>query len=135
MIDSAQANVEDEGLSKCIRTILDLVNDDVRFILVKYYGMLVDMLKKPTTRWVSGQINFDQMLEMGSMNFGELRLMSKGVDRSVALQLGIPPNVDDVEEFLETVEGRSQNSSLDTCESQGSSAIIRIPRTNSGTFS
>jgi len=39
-----QANVEDEGLSKCIRTILDLVNDDVRFILVKYYGMLVDML-------------------------------------------------------------------------------------------
>jgi hypothetical protein len=46
MIDSRQANVEDEGLSKCIRTILDLVNDDVRFILVKYYGMLVDILEE-----------------------------------------------------------------------------------------
>jgi len=54
-------------------------------------------------KWAS---NFDQMLEMGSMNFGELRLMSKGVDRSVALQLGIPPNVDDVEEFLENRRGK-----------------------------
>jgi len=63
------------------------------------------------------------MLEMGSMNFGELRLMSKGVDRSVALQLGIPPNVDDVEEFLENVEGRSQNSSLDTQSRRGSSRL------------
>lgn len=119
MIDSRQANVEDEGLSKCIRTILDLVNDDVRFILVKYYGMLVDMLEETDYEMGKWASNFDQMLEMGSMNFGELRLMSKGVDRSVALQLGIPPNVDDVEEFLENRRGKIPKFFARHLESQG----------------
>jgi hypothetical protein len=119
MIDSRQANVEDEGLSKCIRTILDLVNDDVRFILVKYYGMLVDMLEESDYEMGKWASNFDQMLEMGSMNFGELRLMSKGVDRSVALQLGIPPNVDDVEVFLENRRGKIPEFFTRHLESQG----------------
>jgi replicative superfamily II helicase len=119
MIDSRQANVEDEGLSKCIRTILDLVNDDVRFILVKYYGMLVDMLEETDYEMGKWANNFDQMLEMGSMNFGELRLMSKGVDRSVALQLGIPPNVDDVEEFLANRRGKIPKFFARHLESQG----------------
>jgi hypothetical protein len=59
------------------------------------------------------------MLEMGSMNFGELRLMSKGVDRSVALQLGIPPNVDDVEVFLENRRGKIPEFFTRHLESQG----------------
>jgi helicase len=67
-------------------------------------------------KWAS---NFDQMLEMGSMNFGELRLMSKGVDRSVALQLGIPPNVDDVEEFLANRRGKIPKFFARHLESQG----------------
>jgi len=71
-------------------------------------------------KWAS---NFDQMLEMGSMNFGELRLMSKGVDRSVALQLGIPPNVDDVEEFLENRRGKIPKFFARHPESQGSSRL------------
>jgi len=119
MIDSRQANVEDESLSKCIRAILDLVNDDVRFILVKYYGMLVDMLEETNYEMGMWASNFDQMLEMGSMNFGELRLMSRGVDRSVALQLGIPPNVDDVEEFLENRRGKIPQFFARHLESQG----------------
>jgi helicase len=119
MIDSRQASVEDEGLSKCIRTILDLVNDDVRFVLVKYYGMLVDMLEESDYEMGKWASNFDQMLEMGSMNFGELRLMSKGVDRSVALQLGIPPVVDDVEDFLENRRGKIPEFFTRHLQSQG----------------
>ncbi|AFO59526.1 DEAD/DEAH box helicase [Natrinema sp. J7-2] len=119
MIDSRQANVEDEGLSKCIRTILDLVNDDVRFILVKYYGMLVDILEESDYEMGKWASNFDQMLEMGSMNFGELRLMSKGVDRSVALQLGIPPGVDNVEDFLENRRGKIPEFFTRHLQSQG----------------
>jgi len=119
MIDSRQANVEDEGLSKCIRTILDLVNDDVRFVLVKYYGMLVDILEESDYEMGKWASNFDQMLEMGSMNFGELRLMSKGVDRSVALQLGIPPGVDDVEDFLKNRRGKIPEFFTRHLQSQG----------------
>jgi replicative superfamily II helicase len=119
MIDSRQANVEDEELSKCIRTVLDLVNDDVRFILVKYYGMLVDILEESDYEMGKWASNFDQMLEMGSMNFGELRLMSKGVDRSVVLQLGIPPNVGDVEVFLENRRGKIPEFFTRHLKSQG----------------
>lgn len=119
MIDSRQASVEDEGLSKCIRTILDLVNDDVRFVLVKYYGMLVDILEESDYEMGKWASNFDQMLEIGSMNFGELRLMSKGVDRSVALQLGIPPGVDDVEDFLENRRGKIPEFFTRHLQSQG----------------
>jgi len=45
--------------------------------------------------------------------------MSKGVDRSVALQLGIPPNVDDVEEFLENRRGKIPKFFARHPESQG----------------
>ena len=119
MIDSRQTSIEGEGLSKCIRTILDLVNDDVRFVLVKYYGMLVDILEESDYEMGKWASNFDQMLEMGSMNFGELRLMSKGVDRSVALQLGIPPGVDDVEDFLENRRGKIPEFFARHLQSQG----------------
>jgi hypothetical protein len=81
--------------------------------------MLADMLEESdydVGRWAE---TFDQMLEMGSMNFGELRLMSQGVDRSVALELGIPPNVDDVHEYLENRKGRIPDFYVRHLETQG----------------
>jgi superfamily II DNA or RNA helicase len=121
MIESRRDSdsVPDEKIGKAIRNVLDLVNDDVRFVLVKYYGMLADMLEESdydVGRWAE---TFDQMLEMGSMNFGELRLMSQGVDRSVALELGIPPNVDDVHEYLENRKGRIPDFYVRHLETQG----------------
>lgn len=121
MIESRRDSdsVPDETIGKAIRNVLDLVNDDVRFVLVKYYGMLADMLEE--TNYDIGKLmsNFDQMLEMGSMNFAELRLMSQGVDRSVALELGIPPHVDDVHAYLQNRKGRIPDFYVRHLKSQG----------------
>ncbi|QLC34351.1 DEAD/DEAH box helicase [Halarchaeum sp. CBA1220] len=112
-------NVPDEDIGKSIRNILDLVNDDVRFVLVKYYGMLTDILEESDYELNKWTKNFDRMLEMGSMNFAELQLMSQGVDRSVALELRIPSNVDDVNEYLQSRRGRIPDFFVRHLESQG----------------
>jgi superfamily II DNA/RNA helicase len=121
MIESRRNSdsVPDETIGKAIRSVLDLVNDDVRFVLVKYYGMLADMLEETNYEVGRWTVNFDQMLEMGSMNFGELRLMSQGVDRSVALELGIPSHVDDVHDYLQKRKGRIPDFYVRHLEAQG----------------
>ncbi|ELZ77484.1 DEAD/DEAH box helicase domain-containing protein [Haloferax volcanii DSM 14919] len=50
-------------------------------------------------------LRFDQMLEMGSMRYNRIKLMSMGVDRSVAVNLYIPDEVEDVVNYLQ--ENRS----------------------------
>jgi hypothetical protein len=102
MIVSRRNSVDDETLSAAIRNVLELVNTDVRFVLVKYYGLLtniLDYIDDDVPKWM---LDFDQMLEMGSLNYNELELISQGVDRSVAIELDIPREVNDVEKYLST---------------------------------
>jgi hypothetical protein len=53
------------------------------------------------------------------MDFAELRLMSQGVDRSVALELGIPPHVDDVHDYLQSHRGRIPDFYVRHLQKQG----------------
>lgn len=58
---------------------------------------MLEEIDEDVPNWI---LQFDKMLEMGSMNVSELKLMSEGVDRSVAVDLGIPIRVDDPIEYL-----------------------------------
>ena len=102
MIDSRQesTSVKDEDVNKSIRKVMEIVNDDLRFALVKYYRILTDVLEEidtPVNEWM---LQFDQMLELGSVDSNELELMFQGVDRSVIIDIHIPSQVDDVESYL-----------------------------------
>lgn len=77
MIESRRDSdsVPDEKIGTSIRNVLDLVNDDVRFVLVKYYGMVADMIEETDYEVVRWAANFDQMLEMGSMNWSRRKVV------------------------------------------------------------
>jgi replicative superfamily II helicase len=102
MIQSRQdhEDINDDSIDQSIRKVMNLVDNDIRFVLVKYYGLLTTILEEidhDTPRWM---LEFDQMLERGSIEFNRLELMSKGVDRSVAVSLYIPDNVDNPIEYV-----------------------------------
>jgi hypothetical protein len=91
---------EEETIDKSIREVMKIVDKDISFVLVKYFGVLTTILEGTEQDVPSWILQFDKMLEMGSMNIAELKLMSKGVDRSVAVDLGIPHDVDDPIQYL-----------------------------------
>lgn len=103
MIEARQTHdrIDDNDVNDSIRSVLQIVNDDIRFVLVKYYRILTDILEETETTDSEWMLTFDQMLEMGSLDFNELDLMSMGVDRSVVIDLDIPSQIDDVVEYLE----------------------------------
>lgn len=120
MVDARQKNekVPDEKTNVAIRKVLETVNDDVQFVFVKYYRILTDILEDEEVTDSEWMLTFDQMLEMGSLDFNELELMSMSVDRAVVLDLPIPPNVDDVVEYLEENRYRISDFYLDHLEEQ-----------------
>lgn len=91
---------DDEDIDKSIREVMKIVDNDICFLLVKYFGILTTILEEVYDETPEWMLHFDRMLEMGSMNFAELKLMSQGVDRSVAVDLNIPPQVTDPVEYL-----------------------------------
>jgi len=97
--------LDDESVQSSIRETLKTVNTDIRFVLAKYYGILTSLLEHVDEEVPDWMIRFDQMLEMGSMRYHQIRLMSHGVDRSVAISLPIPEDVDDVVEYLQNNQG------------------------------
>jgi len=107
MIESRQDHegVEDSSIDQSIREIMNLINNDIRFVFVKYYGILTTILEEVDHDISEWMLKFDQMLEMGSMDFNRLQLMSRGVDRSVAVQLLMPPDVDDPIEWVNKRKG------------------------------
>jgi hypothetical protein len=92
--------IDDEEINTSIRKALQTVRTDIRFILVKYYGILTTLLEHVDKEIPDWMLRFDQMLEMGSMRYNRIKLMSMGVDRSVAISLRIPEEVDDVVKYL-----------------------------------
>ncbi|MFP9060943.1 DEAD/DEAH box helicase [Natrialbaceae archaeon A-chndr2] len=93
--------VDDGDINTSIRKALQTVRTDIRFVLVKYYGILTTLLEHIDTDVPDWMLRFDQMLEMGSMRYNQIKLMSMGVDRSVAVSLRIPDDVDDVTTYLQ----------------------------------
>jgi hypothetical protein len=108
MIEKRQEidSIDDNSINDSIRAVLNLVDNDIGFVFVKYYGILttiLDCIDYDVPDWM---MQFDKMLEMGSMDFRELRLMSHGVDRSVAVDLYIPDGVDDAAEYFRSNPGQ-----------------------------
>ncbi|CQH63563.1 probable DEAD/DEAH box helicase (plasmid) [Halobacterium hubeiense] len=121
MIESRRdaENVNDGSLDKSIRNVLELVNTDIRFVLVKYYGILTTILEYLDYETPEWMLNFDQMLEMGSMEFNRIHLMSRGVDRSIAVALYLPQSVDDPVAYLNENSGRIVPFHRSHLENQG----------------
>lgn len=91
---------DNEPIDKSIREVMKMVDNDISFLLVKYFGMLTEILSETSAEPPEWMLHLDRMLEMGSVHFAELKLMSMGVDRSVAVDLNIPENVENPVEFL-----------------------------------
>ncbi|AEM58048.1 hypothetical protein HISP_12525 [Haloarcula hispanica N601] len=92
--------VDDKGVNDSISNLFELVDNDIQFVLVKYFSILVKVLEsldRDDTQWMQ---KFDQMLDLGTMDTNEITLITKGVDRSVAVDVYIPSNVDDVTQYL-----------------------------------
>ncbi|EMA19192.1 DEAD/DEAH box helicase domain-containing protein [Haloarcula argentinensis DSM 12282] len=92
--------VDDKGVNDSISNLFELVDNDIQFVLVKYFSILVKILEsldRDDTQWME---KFDQMLDLGTMDTNEIALITKGVDRSVAVDIYIPSNVDDVTQYL-----------------------------------
>ncbi|MFC6954766.1 DEAD/DEAH box helicase [Halorubellus litoreus] len=92
--------VPDEDINKSIREVMKMVDKDICFVLVKYFGVLTTILEEVEYEFPDWMVQLDKMLEMGSKNFAELRLMSEGVDRSVAVDLVFPQGTTDPIQYL-----------------------------------
>jgi hypothetical protein len=121
MIESRQNhdNVDDSSIDQSIREVLNLVDNDIRFVLVKYYGILTSILDEIDYEVSDWMLKFDQMLERGSMEFVRLQLMSRGVDRSIAVSLYIPEGVEDPIEFIKNSKNRLPPFQRRHLENQG----------------
>lgn len=110
---------DEDDVDLSIRRVLQIVQENVRFSLVKHYRILTDILEEtdsPATEWMLG---FDQMLEMGSIDFRKLELMSNGADRTVVMELYIPDDVDDIISYLEQNQHRLRQFHQNHLEEQG----------------
>jgi len=121
MINERQTNenIDDGDVDTSIRKVMELINEDVRFVLVKYFRILTDILEETDAPAGDWMLQFDQMLEMGSIDFNELELMAEGVDRTVVIDLRIPPDVDDVFAYLQEKQDRIAPFYRDHLEDQG----------------
>jgi hypothetical protein len=121
MINKRQKNenIDDGDVDTSIRKVMELINEDVRFVLVKYFRILTDILEETDAPAGDWMLQFDQMLEMGSIDFNELELMAEGVDRTVVIDIRIPPDVDDVFAYLQENQDRIAPFYRDHLEDQG----------------
>lgn len=118
MIDARQTSegVNDENVNQSIMRVMEIINDDVRFVLVKHYRILIDILEEIETPVNDWMLQFDQMLELGSIASNELELMFMGVDRSVVIDLPIRPGVDNVVSYLRANRHLIQDFYIDHLE-------------------
>lgn len=107
MIESRQERGYDKDIDDSVDEVMKLINSDISFVLVRYYKILCDCLSHVEEEVEEWMLHFDQMLEMGSIDIDELELMSRGIDRSVAIDLSkeIPEDSD----TFEWLENNSDN--------------------------
>ena len=123
MIESrrdAESVDDDEDIDTSIREVMSIVDNDICFLLVKYFGILISVLERVhEDKMPDWMRHLDQMLEMGSMKIAELELMRQGVDRSVAVDLSIPTTVTDPVKFLKENPHRIPQFHRSHLEKQG----------------
>jgi hypothetical protein len=112
---------ESEGTSTSIRNVIKTVNDDTRFVLVKYFKLLAESIEvlcddghirdnDINTRF----LDLDTMLERGANDYTAINLMNAGLSRSVAIRIKgeIPHGTDDILGYIR----RNQNELLNERE-------------------
>jgi len=92
-----RVSVFDEGTNTAIKNLMKIINTDIRYILVKYYKILCDILKSLDDYDNQFMLKFDKRLERGSYKSEMLQLINMGIDRSIALDLDVPKNKDEDE--------------------------------------
>lgn len=111
---------DDEELDTSIREVMSIVDSDICFLMVKYFGILTSVLERVHGDKIPDWMHhLDRMLEMGSMKIAELELMAQGVDRSVAVDLPIPTGTTDPVKFLKNNPQRIPNFHRSHLEKQG----------------
>ena len=98
LIDLRQDALGKKNIDSVIKELMRIINDDVRYMLVKYYQILCDIFDSIDSYDNKFMLNFDKRLERGSYESERLRLMDMGIDRSIALDLKTP-DVDDDDEY------------------------------------
>ena len=98
LIDLRQDALGKKSIDSVIKELMRIINDDVRYMLVKYYQILCDILDTIEGYDNQFMLNFDKRLERGSYESERLQLMDMGIDRSIALDLETP-DVDDDEDY------------------------------------
>lgn len=95
MIRKRQAALDEEtNIDTTIKNLMEIVNRDVRFILVRYFKILCDILKTIDDYENQFMLNFDKRLERGAYHPNLLKLIDAGVDRSIAIGMeGFEGNV------------------------------------------
>ncbi len=88
---------DEEKVDLVIRRVTKSINQNVRFLMVKYFKLWSDILKYYLDNEAEKHkyiLNLHNMLEMGTDNPKALELISKGITRTVALTLAkhIPNN-------------------------------------------
>jgi len=88
IIDIRLKRNEELDTDKVIRDVISSINDHVRFLLVKYFKLLSDILKdfmdEEELEEYGYVLKIPQMLEMGGCRPWALELMNEGINRSVA---------------------------------------------------
>ena len=102
---------ESERKSTSIRKSIKTINDDTRFVLVKYFKIVVDIIEylieegDLTEDSVPNHLlDIDTLLERGSVNYSEINAMNAGLSRDMARQIDIPDDQEGLE-FLEANPG------------------------------
>lgn len=102
---------ESEQRSTSIRKSIKTINDDTRFVLVKYFKILVNILEYLIEEGELSEdevprhlLDIDTILERGSANYSEINAMNAGLSRDMARELDIPDD-EDIMEYLEANPG------------------------------
>lgn len=95
---------EREQGTTSIRKAIKTINDDTRFVLVKYFKILVDILEHLIEDGEVDEddvpqhlLDIDTILERGSCDYTEINAMNAGLSRDMASSLDIPEEEDPIE--------------------------------------
>jgi hypothetical protein len=95
-----KANKEDnQGIDAIIRDVIDIINNVVRFELMKYFNLLEDILRlilvkrldpndpkyEETIKSIDRKLSLHEWLEMGACDHNVIALIRSGINRSAAI--------------------------------------------------
>lgn len=109
MIEKRQKYTSSETVNGSINNVIDIVNQDISHVLVKYYRLLTDILEESEKDVGEFMLNFDKRLERGALNTETLKMMSLGIDRSIANDISLPKDLESLEDIEEHLKAKKSN--------------------------